>query len=73
LALASVYELGISQSHRRREYGYRLRISFDGPSGQRLRSIGYWMEPDLRQQVFQIIEDFVTRMQIPLRMVRYGP
>jgi hypothetical protein len=73
LALDSVNQLGITQSDSRREYAYRLRISFDGPSGGRLRSIGYWMEPDARKQVFQIIEDFVARKQIPLRVARYGP
>jgi hypothetical protein len=73
LALDSVNELGISQNNNRREYAYRLRISFDGPGGERWRSIGYWMESDPRKQVFQIIEDFISRKQIPLRMIKYGP
>ena len=73
LALDSVYEFTISPSHNRREYAYRLKVSYEGPPRRQFRSIGYWMEPDARKQVFEIIEDFVVRKQIPLRMASYGP
>jgi len=73
LALDSVYEFTISPSHNRREYAYRLKVSYEGSARRQFRSIGYWMEPDARKQVFEIIEDFVVRKQIPLRMASYGP
>jgi hypothetical protein len=34
---------------------------------------GYWLAPELKAQVFETIEEFVRKNQIPLKMIRYGP
>jgi hypothetical protein len=68
-ALASIYELGYSS----KDPTLSLTISYGRPDRRRQRSFGYWVNPEFKEMIFQAIEDFVARKQIPLRMIRYGP
>lgn len=69
LPLDSVYEIGASS----RNPTISFIISFGRPGRRRTRSFGYWLTWEVKEQIFQILENFVTRKQIPLRMTRYGP
>jgi hypothetical protein len=34
--------------------------------------LGYWLAPEIKEQVFEAIEKFVVENQIHLRLKRYG-
>jgi hypothetical protein len=68
IPLESVYEFGLSKNS-----SNQVTISYGRPDRRRLRRFGFWISPEYNEQIFQTIEDFVVRKEIPLRMVRYGP
>jgi hypothetical protein len=55
--LDTIYELGISSKNPT----VWLTISYGRPSRRRTYSFGYWLVPEVKEQIFQTIEDFVAR------------
>src|SRR5712692_4332044 len=47
--------------------------SWGSLGGKRRHMIGYWLATELKVQVFETIEEFVKRNQVPLKVSRYGP
>jgi hypothetical protein len=65
LPLDSIDEIGIY-----RRFG--LTISYKESGRRRFRLIGRWLSREMDKYIFQVIEDFVARKHIRLRMARSG-
>jgi hypothetical protein len=67
--LDGIYEFGFSAKNPT----ISLIISYGRPNRRRRYSFGDWLVPEVKQQIFQALEDFAARKQIPLHVVKYGP
>ena len=77
IPLDTIIELGCGwySDSEGKETGITLNIiqSVGILGGKKRHLLGYWLATELKVQVFETIEEFVKRNQIPLKMIRYGP
>jgi hypothetical protein len=77
MPLDTIVELGCGQysDSEGKESNVTLSImqSVGFLGGKKRHLVGFWLAPELKNEIFESIENFVKRNQIPLRMVRYGP
>jgi hypothetical protein len=76
--MRAIIEIGCGRCHRtggeQPEFNITLNIWLlsETLALPKRRMFGYWLAPELKVQVFETIEEFVARNQIPLKLTRYS-